>query len=91
MHYLLGYMSCTPLKVNRRFGGTYHLRIPPDYTLVSSLAYSSTPKMEAILSSETSVDSQQITRRYIPEDGTLEIDTYLFKKPFKSLKELNRN
>jgi hypothetical protein len=27
--------------------------------------------MEAICSSETSVDTQQATRRYIPEDGTL--------------------
>jgi hypothetical protein len=27
--------------------------------------------MEAIFSSETSVDFQRITRRYIPEDGTL--------------------
>jgi hypothetical protein len=31
----------------------------------------STLKMEAIFSSETSVDPQQTTRRYIPEDGTL--------------------
>jgi hypothetical protein len=28
-------------------------------------------KMEAICSSETSVDTQRTTRRYIPEDGTL--------------------
>jgi hypothetical protein len=27
--------------------------------------------MEAICSSETSVDTQRATRRYIPEDGTL--------------------
>jgi hypothetical protein len=31
----------------------------------------STLKMEAIYSSETSVDTQQTTQRYIPEDGTL--------------------
>jgi hypothetical protein len=29
-------------------------------------------KMEAVCSSETSVDSQRTTRRYIPEDGTLQ-------------------
>jgi hypothetical protein len=29
--------------------------------------------MEAIYSSETSVDSQRTTRRYIPEDSTLKI------------------
>jgi hypothetical protein len=39
--------------------------------LVSCLAYTSTLKMEAICSSETSVDFQRATRRYIPEDRTL--------------------
>jgi hypothetical protein len=39
--------------------------------LVSYLAYSTTLKMEAIYSSETSVDFQQTTRRYIPEDRTI--------------------
>jgi hypothetical protein len=28
--------------------------------------------MDTICSSETSVDSQRTTRRYIPEDGTLQ-------------------
>jgi hypothetical protein len=41
------------------------------FTLVSCSANSSTLKMEAIRSSETSVDFQQTTRRYIPEDSTL--------------------
>jgi hypothetical protein len=36
------------------------------FTLVSFLGYSSTLKMEAICSSETSVNFQQTTRRYIP-------------------------
>jgi hypothetical protein len=40
------------------------------FTLVSCLAYLSA-KMEAICSSETSVDFQLTTRRYIPEAGTL--------------------
>jgi hypothetical protein len=35
--------------------------------LVSCLAYSSTPKMEAMCSSETPVDFHRTTRRYIPE------------------------
>jgi hypothetical protein len=39
--------------------------------LVSRLAHSSTLKMEAICSVETTVDFQQTTRRYIPEDRTL--------------------
>jgi hypothetical protein len=50
---------CSALKVNRPF------------TLVSCSAHSSTLKMETICSSETSVDFQQNTRRYIPEDRTL--------------------
>jgi hypothetical protein len=48
---------CSPLKA-------------PAFTLVSCLAYSSTLKMEAICFSETSVDFQRNTQRYIPEDST---------------------
>jgi hypothetical protein len=36
----------------------------------------STLKMEAIYSSETSVDIERTTRRYIPEAGTLNIGLY---------------
>jgi hypothetical protein len=43
------------------------LCLPPTFTLVSCLAYSSTLKMEAICSSETSNDFQRTTRRYILE------------------------
>jgi hypothetical protein len=66
---------CSPLRVNRRFGGTYrlHLFLLPAFTLVSCSAYSSTLKMEAISSPETSVDIRQTTRRYIPEDSTLQL------------------
>jgi hypothetical protein len=56
-------MPCSPLKVNRE--------LPPAFTLVSCLAYSSTLKVEAICSSETSVRFQRTTRRYIPGDSTL--------------------
>jgi hypothetical protein len=45
--------------------------LPPAFTLVSCSAYFSTLKTEAICSSETSVDFQWTTRRYIPEDSTL--------------------
>jgi hypothetical protein len=41
------------------------------FTLVSCLAYSSTLTMEAICSSETSVDFQRTARRYISKDRTL--------------------
>jgi hypothetical protein len=47
------------------------LCLPLAFTLVSCSAYSSTLKMEATCSSETSNDFQRITRRYIPEDSTL--------------------
>jgi hypothetical protein len=36
---------------------------------------SSTPKMEAMCSSETPAATQQTTRRHIPEDDTLQIGT----------------
>jgi hypothetical protein len=67
-------MQWSPLRANRRFGGTYHLYLllclPPAFTLVSCLAYFSTLKIETICSFETSVGSQWTTWRYIPEDGT---------------------
>jgi hypothetical protein len=49
------------------------LCLPPDFTLVSCLAYLSTLKAEPIYSSETSVYFQWTTRRYIPEDTTLQV------------------
>jgi hypothetical protein len=41
--------------------------------LICCSAYSSIVKMEAVCSSETPVDFQRTTRRYIPEDSTLHI------------------
>jgi hypothetical protein len=46
--------------------------------------------MEAICSSETSVDTQRTTRRYVTEDGTLhlllnaisEVTLHLYQTPF---------
>jgi hypothetical protein len=71
---------CSPLSCDRRFEGTYRLHLqgrrnnfslPPAYLLVRAEIISSTLKMEAICSSETSVATQQTTRRHIPEDDTL--------------------
>jgi hypothetical protein len=45
--------------------------LPLAFTLVSSSAYASALKMEAIYSSESSVDFQRATLSYIPEDSTL--------------------
>jgi hypothetical protein len=39
--------------------------------VMSYLAYSSTLKVEAICSPETSVEFQRTTRRYIPEERTI--------------------
>jgi hypothetical protein len=56
---------CSLFSCNRRFGGT------PAYMLVLAEIISSTLKMEAICSSETSVVNQRTTLRHIPEDDTL--------------------
>jgi hypothetical protein len=49
--------------------------------LVSCLAYSSTLKIEAKSSSETSVDFQLTTLHYIPEDRTLRAILNFTKRP----------
>jgi hypothetical protein len=74
---------CSPLSVNRCFGGTYRLHLQGRRNKFSKKAggkqnilaelISSTPKMEAICSSETSVETQRTARRHIPEDDTLEL------------------
>jgi hypothetical protein len=45
--------------------------ITPCFMLVSCLAYSSAPKMEALYSSETSDDFQRTTRRSVSRDRTV--------------------
>jgi hypothetical protein len=57
--------TCNLLEVNRYLEGA------SIFTLVSSSAYSSTLKMEAIYSSEMSVDFQWTTWRRVPGDRTL--------------------
>jgi hypothetical protein len=81
--YLLVYniTPCSPLEVNRRFGGTYRLHLhcrklsqaerATCFTLLFFLAYSSTLKTVATYSSKTSVDFQRTTWGYIPEDRSL--------------------
>jgi hypothetical protein len=60
---------CSPLKVNRiNRARNQH----ESYTLISLLGIFFDLKMEAIYCSETSVDFQRTTRRYIPEDSTLQ-------------------
>jgi hypothetical protein len=57
---------------NPQFPASPITRLATCLTLVSCSAYS-TLKMEAICSSETSVDFQLATRRYIPEDSVFNI------------------
>jgi hypothetical protein len=57
--------------------------------LVSCLVYSSTLKMEATCSSETSVDLQWTTRRYIPEDRTLYNHRCESLKPYMNINTFN--
>jgi succinate dehydrogenase/fumarate reductase cytochrome b subunit len=54
-----------------RFSGWQFIMLST-YLLVLAEIISSTLKMEAICSSETSVVTQQTTRRHIPEDDTLQ-------------------
>jgi hypothetical protein len=56
---------CSPLSVNRRFGGTSRLHLQGWKNKFSM--------KPAIYCSGTSVDTQRTTRRYIPEDYTLQI------------------
>jgi hypothetical protein len=55
------------------------------------LTFSSTLKMEAICSSETSVASQQTTRRHIPEDYTLHNHRCENLKSYKSIADSFRH
>jgi hypothetical protein len=75
-------MPYNPLKANRRFGETASVfrveikpskkpALPPALTAVYCSDYSSTLKMEATCFLETSVAFQRATRRYIPEECTL--------------------
>jgi hypothetical protein len=62
----------SPLSVNWRFWGTYSLQLHGwKYKLSKKPARKQVPP--AICSSETSVDTQRTTWRYIPEDGTLQV------------------
>jgi hypothetical protein len=58
--------TCVKVGVNQKW-----LILEPVFTLVSCTVYSSTLKMEAIFSSETSVGFQRTTWLYIPESSTL--------------------
>jgi hypothetical protein len=65
-------LSCTSflLRIQTRASSKRIALLVNCFMLVSCVAYSSALKMEAKWSSETLVDFQQTTLRYIPEDRT---------------------
>jgi hypothetical protein len=67
----LCYTEPIPYNTESQAGG----RHSPTFTLVSCSSYSSTLKMEAKRSSETSVDLKRATRRYSPEDRSFQLSS----------------
>jgi hypothetical protein len=69
---------CSPLSFNRRFSGTYRLHLQGRRNRFSKIQQAQMAgriirlKMEAICSSETSVETQLTTGHHIPEDDTLQ-------------------
>jgi hypothetical protein len=61
---LLGIEPRSPSLNRMSYPDSYQACLPPAFTLISCSAYSWILKMEAICSSETSVDFQRTTRRY---------------------------
>jgi hypothetical protein len=87
-------MPCSPLTVNRRFGGIYRLHLQSSPTRkqaacrVTCLAYFSALKREAICSS-CKVEFQRTTRSYTPEYSvTIKFPNWVHKKPHKNKKYL---
>jgi hypothetical protein len=62
---------CSPLKANRRFGRTFRLKLQCMRISRERNQRESGWQSEEICYSETSVDFQQTTLPYIPEDITL--------------------
>jgi hypothetical protein len=60
-------MACSPLKVNRHFGGTCHLHFRGQTVGQARNQHEAGNKMEAARSPETSVDFHRATRHYVAE------------------------
>jgi hypothetical protein len=84
-------MTCGPLKVNWRFAGTCnrHLERRRISQARNQRGVGSKQSSARTCSSETTVDFQRTTRRYIPEDRTLHQDGQSrlpIKPPFHAMK-----
>jgi hypothetical protein len=60
--------GCSPVEIHQRFGGTYCLHLQCRRISQTRNQQRSGVTMEAVRSSQTSVDFYQTTRRYTPED-----------------------
>jgi hypothetical protein len=67
----VGFKVFTAVVINRRFGVKYRLHLQGRINQFSKNQQAG-GKLEAICSSETSVETQRTTRRHIPEDYTLQ-------------------
>jgi hypothetical protein len=75
------------MKVSRRFGEAGS-EISIFFTLVSCLSHSLTLKIEAIYSTEISVDFQRTTRRYVSKTElliTTSVKTYILSDRYRFL------
>jgi hypothetical protein len=69
---LLGYNGRAAREIQPKFQNIFGwLYLPPAFTRVPCSAYSLILKMEEICSSETSIEFERTTRRYIAQGRTL--------------------
>jgi hypothetical protein len=86
---------CNQFKVNRLFGGKYRLHLQRrrvSYARIQREARSKQSllfRMDAICSSETPVDFQRTTRRYIPENIIQDCNSlYFARSPLTSMRNV---
>jgi hypothetical protein len=76
--------SCSPLKVNGRFGGTYRLHLQ-SRNMRQETSVKQVANLQETFFYETSVDFQRNTLRYVPEERTIFYFCLLSLSPLLSL------